>query len=151
MDHPEQDKPSTARRVGVADFRDDVAGYLRQVRDGASFVITADGAAVAELRPRPSEAHAKPEPIAATPEPASESPRGLVGSMRGKVWMADEWDTWPEGFVEEMTEGPISSRRRTKASEAAPGHPRPIAEDATLMPDDHWMPSCPVPVISCSA
>ena len=108
MDHPEHDKPSVAaRRVEMVEFRDDVAGYLRRVREGASFVITADGAAVAELRPAPSEAHAKPEPIAETPEPASEAPRSLVGAMRGQIWMADDWDTWPEGFIEEMTEGPI--------------------------------------------
>lgn len=109
LDHPEHDKPSTTtRRVEMADFRDDVAGYLRQVREGASFMITADGTVVAELRPAAEpEAHAKPEPIAATLEPVSESPRCLVGSMRGQIWMADDWDTWPEGFIEEMTEGPI--------------------------------------------
>lgn len=103
MDHPEHDKPSAAtRRVEMADFRDDVAGYLRQVREGASFVITADGAVMAELRPS-----AEAEPTTATPEPTSESPRCLIGSMRGEIWMADDWDTWPEGFIEEMTEGPI--------------------------------------------
>lgn len=75
----------------MADFRDDVAGYLRQVREGASFVIIADGAAVAELRP--------PSP----PPPAPREP----GRMRGKIWMADDFDTWPEGFIEDMVDGPI--------------------------------------------
>jgi hypothetical protein len=27
--------------------------------------------------------------------------------MRGKIWMADDFDTWPEGFIEEMVDGPI--------------------------------------------
>ena len=108
MGHPEHDKPSAAtRRVEMADSRDDMAGYLRQGRDGASFLITSDNGLMAELRPPPPEAEAKPEPIAATPEPALEPPCRLVGSMRGKIWMADDWDTWPEGFIEEMTEGPI--------------------------------------------
>lgn len=108
MDHPEHDKPSAATRgVEMADFRDDVAGYLRQARQGASFLITWDSEAVAELRPPSPEAKAKPEPTAATPEPAPEPSRRLVGSMRGKIWMADDWNTWPEGFIEEMTEGPI--------------------------------------------
>ena len=104
MDHPEHDQPSAAtRRVEMADFRDDVAGYLRQARQGASSVITADGKAMGELRPPATEA----EPTTATPVPTSESPRRLIGSMRGEIWMADDWDTWPEGFIEEMTEGHI--------------------------------------------
>ena len=108
MDHPEHDKPAAAaRRVELADFRDDVAGYLRRVRDGASFLITSDNEVAAELRPPPSEVKVRPEPTAAKPEPLPEAPRGLFGSMRGKIWMADGWDTWPEGFIEEMTEGPI--------------------------------------------
>lgn len=93
MDHPEHDKPSAAtRRVEMADFRDDVAGYLRQVREGASFVITWDDEVVAELHP-PS-----PPPKLAPREP---------GRMRGKIWMADDFDTWPEGFIDEMVNGPI--------------------------------------------
>ena len=27
--------------------------------------------------------------------------------MRGKIWMADDWETWPEGFSEAMVDGPI--------------------------------------------
>ena len=107
MDHPEIDKPSAAHRVEIAEFRDDVARYLRQARQGASFLITSDNEVVAELRPPPSEAEAKPEPTAATPEPLPEAPRGLFGAMRGQIWMAKDWDTWPEGFIEEMIEGPI--------------------------------------------
>ncbi len=106
LDHPEHEKPSAAmRRVEMADFRDDVSGYLRQVREGASFLITADGAAVAELRPPPAEPEAE-RPAATTPEPAP-GPRRLAGRLKGKIWMADDWDTWPEGFIESMTEGPI--------------------------------------------
>ena len=91
MDHPEHDTPSTAiRRVEMADFRDDVAGYLRQVREGASFVITADGAAVAELRPTPAE-----------PEVAPTRP-SLIGAMAGQIWMADDFDTWPEDILDAM-------------------------------------------------
>ena len=95
MDHPEHDKPSAAtRRVEMADFRDDVAGYLRAARQGASFLIVSEDEVVAELRP-PSE------------PPAPKPPRSLLGAMRGKIWMADDWDTWPEGFIEAMVDGPI--------------------------------------------
>ena len=92
MDHPEHDKPSAAtRRVEMADFRDDVAGYLRQVREGASFVITADGAAMAELRPVVG-----PEAEAAPTRPS------LIGAMAGQIWMADDFDTWPEDILDAM-------------------------------------------------
>ena len=91
MDHPEQHKPSAARRVEMADFRDDVAGYLCLVREGASFVITADGAAVAELRPA-----AEPEAEAAPPRPS------LIGAMAGQIWIAEDFDTWPEDILDAM-------------------------------------------------
>ena len=94
MDHPEQDKPSAARRVEMADFRDGVVGYLRQVRQGASFLIVWDDEVVAELRLPPGP-------------PPSKPPRRLAGAMRGKIWMADDWDTWPVGFIEAMVDGPI--------------------------------------------
>ena len=87
MDHPEHDKPSAAaRRVEMAEFRDDVAGYLRQARQGASFLITWDNEAVAELRPPPEA-------------PAPER-RSLIGAMRGQIWMADDFDAWPEDILD---------------------------------------------------
>jgi len=94
LDHPEQDKPPAIRRVEMADFRDDVVGHLRQVRQGASFLIVWDSEVVAELRPPPGP-------------PPSKPPRRLAGAMRGKIWMADDWDTWPDGFIEAMVDGPI--------------------------------------------
>ena len=95
MDHPEQDKPfAAARRIEMADFRDDVTRYLRQAREGASFLVIWDNEVVAELRPPPGP-------------PAPRPLRRLAGAMRGKIWMADDWDTWPEGFIEAMVDGPI--------------------------------------------
>ncbi len=97
MDHPEHGKPSmTVRWVEMADFRDDVAGYFRQGREGGAFLITWDNEVVAKLHP-PS-----PPPKLAPREP---------GRMRGKIWMADDFDTWPEGFIEAMVDGPIFPER----------------------------------------
>ena len=79
-------------RVEARAFQDDMAEYLRRARQGASFLIVSDGEVVAELRPPPSP------PTLALREP---------GRMRGKIWMADDWDTWPEGFIEAMVDGPI--------------------------------------------
>jgi len=75
----------------MADFRDDMAGYLHQVREGASFVITADGAAMAELRPVTG-----PETEATPTRPS------LIGAMAGQIWMADDFDTWPEDILDAM-------------------------------------------------
>jgi antitoxin (DNA-binding transcriptional repressor) of toxin-antitoxin stability system len=33
--------------------------------------------------------------------------RGLIGSMRGKIWMADDFDEIPEGFEDYMPERPV--------------------------------------------
>jgi antitoxin (DNA-binding transcriptional repressor) of toxin-antitoxin stability system len=33
--------------------------------------------------------------------------RGLIGSMRGKIWMADDFDEIPEGFEDSMPERPV--------------------------------------------
>lgn len=39
MDHPEYDKPA-ARRVEAREFREDMAEFLHQAEEGASFLIT---------------------------------------------------------------------------------------------------------------
>ncbi len=91
MDHPEHEKQGAARRVEVAEFRNNMADFLRQARQGASFLITSGGEVMAGLHP----------------PPPMKPPRRLVGAMRGKIWMADDFDTWPEGFVEAMEEGKI--------------------------------------------
>jgi len=93
LDHPEHDKPAAARRVEMAEFQDNVASFLRQARRGASFLIVSQDEAVTELHP-PSQ-------------PQPEPPRRLMGAMRGKIWMADDFETWPEGFIDEMVNGPI--------------------------------------------
>jgi hypothetical protein len=33
--------------------------------------------------------------------------RGLIGSMRGKIWMADDFDEIPESFEDSMPERPV--------------------------------------------
>ena len=91
MSQPTHDKDTAPTRVGMREFRGNMTSYLCQVRDGASFLITSRDTVVAELHPP------------ASPKP----PRRLVGAMRGQIWMADDFDTWPEGFVETMEEGNI--------------------------------------------
>jgi antitoxin (DNA-binding transcriptional repressor) of toxin-antitoxin stability system len=79
--------------VGVREFRGKLGDYLRQARKGARFVIVSRGQPVAELgAPSREELELKPR---------------QAGLLKGKIWMADDWDEWPEGFIDAMENGPI--------------------------------------------
>jgi len=81
-------------RIGVRELRGRLADYLRQAKSGARFLIVSHGEPVAELgAPRDTPAEAK-------------RPR-KSGVLRGKIWMADDWDEWPEGFLDAMENDPI--------------------------------------------
>ncbi len=75
---------SSPRRVGVREFRANLTGYLQQVRQGASFLITSHDEVVAEIRP---------------PAMARRLPR-RPGALRGKIWMAPDFDEWPEDLLD---------------------------------------------------
>lgn len=97
MSQATQDKDAPPVRVGIREFRGNMTDYLRQVRDGASFLITSRDEVVAELHPPSS------------PKP----PRRLLGAMRGQIWMADDFDAWPDGFIEAMGEGDIVTAKES--------------------------------------
>jgi len=80
-------------RIGVRELRGKLGDYLRQVKNGARFLIVSRGQPVAELG----------APSGAEPE---RTPR-QAGALKGKIWMADDWDEWPEGFIDAMENGPI--------------------------------------------
>lgn len=80
-------------RIGVRELRGKLGDYLRQAKKGARFLIVSRGEPVAELSAPSSE------------EPERE-PR-QPGALKGKIWMAEDWDEWPEGFIEAMESGPI--------------------------------------------
>jgi len=83
-----QDKTKVLLPVGVREFRGNLAGFLRQARHGASFLITSRGKVVAELHP-PS---------------AAVRPRRQAGALRGKIRMAPDFDTLPAD-VQAVMEG----------------------------------------------
>lgn len=73
-------------QVGVREFRGNMTGYLRQVQQGASFLITSHGEVVAELRP-----------------PAvAERARRVPGALRGKISMVPDFDTLPADILAAM-------------------------------------------------
>ena len=84
------DSSASKQRVGIREFRGNLTGFLQQVGEGASFLITSHGRVLAEVRPAP-------EPVA-DPAPARRQP----GRLRGKIWMAPDFDEWPPGLLDIM-------------------------------------------------
>lgn len=76
------------RRIGVREFRGNMTGFLREARQGASFLITSRDEVIAEVRP---------------PPPAVK-PRRQPGAMRGEIWMAPDFDEFPEDILAAMEE-----------------------------------------------
>lgn len=79
-------------KVGVREFRARLSDYLHQAQEGARFTIVSRGKAIAELG----------APAVAPAEPG----RRVLGAMRGEIWMAEDWDTWPEDVLESF-EAPL--------------------------------------------
>jgi prevent-host-death family protein len=87
----EQDKVSQAapQKVGIREFRGNLPGFLRQVRQGSSFLVTSRGEVVALVQP--------PQP----PAP----PRRQPGGLRGKIRMTLDFDTLPNDLLSVMENG----------------------------------------------
>lgn len=93
MPQSEQDDEATpVRRVGVREFRGNLTGFLRQARQGSSFLVMSHDQVLAEVRPPPS----------------SERPRRQPGALRGKIRMAPDFDALPADVLAAMEgrEGP---------------------------------------------
>jgi prevent-host-death family protein len=74
-------RPET-KRIGVRELRNDLSSFLRQVESGESFLITSHDKVIAVLSPAP------------VPE------RRLPGALKGQIWIADDFDTWPEDILD---------------------------------------------------
>jgi len=74
------------KQVGVRELRGNMTGFLRQARQGASFLITSHGEVIAELRPPTVAAR----------------PRRTPGALRGKIHMAADFDVLPDDVLAAM-------------------------------------------------
>lgn len=79
-------KPPQPQRVGVREFRGNLTGFLRQARQGASFLVTSHDQVLAEVRPPPPAEHARRRP----------------GALRGKIRMAADFDSLPPEVLAAM-------------------------------------------------
>ncbi len=76
--------------------KDHLAELLAKAADGEEIVIVRDDGSSFGVVPM----HVAPR-----------KRRGLVGSMRGKIWMADDFDEIPEGFEPYLPDSPDSEQR----------------------------------------
>ena len=82
-----QDKQAAPLRVGVREFRGNMTDFLRQARNGASFLITSHDEVVAELHPPSRQAQPRRQPS------------GL------QMWMAPDFDDLPDDMLDEIERG----------------------------------------------
>jgi len=66
--------------VNFREFRKNLAGYLRQARQGYEIIVTSRG----EFRP-----------------PSPSAPRQL-GTLQGRIWMAEDFDETPADIIAAM-------------------------------------------------
>ena len=85
-DGPAIDTKESLQRVGVREFRGNLTGFLRQVRQGGTLLVMSRGQVMAEVRP----------------PPVDERPRRHPGALRGKIHIADDFDMLPPGILAAM-------------------------------------------------
>ncbi len=74
------------QQVGIRAFREQLSGYLRQARDGETFLVTSNGEVLAEIRPPPVDVR----------------PSRCPGALRGQIVLAPDFDTLPADVVAAM-------------------------------------------------
>ncbi|WP_408871967.1 prevent-host-death protein [Gluconacetobacter tumulicola] len=74
------------QKVGVREFRGNLTAYLRQVRQGATILVTSHDQVMAELRP---------------PAP-SYRPRRQPGALRGRIRISDDFDRTPQDVLDSL-------------------------------------------------
>ncbi|WP_394998849.1 type II toxin-antitoxin system Phd/YefM family antitoxin [Sphingomonas sp.] len=73
-------------RIGVRELRANLSGLLRKARNGESFIVMSRDVVVAQINPP-------------TPDPAK---RRVAGALKGQIWIADDFDSWPDDFLDAM-------------------------------------------------
>ena len=74
-------------RIGVRELRQGLSDYLRRASEGASIIVTSRDKVIAELRA----------------PPLAERPNRMPGAMKGRIWMADDFDELPADILASMT------------------------------------------------
>jgi prevent-host-death family protein len=80
-----------AEPINIYDAKTRLSALVAEVEAGHEITIARAGRPVAKLVPI-----AKRGPV---------DRKGMFGIAKGKTGIADDFDTWPEGFIESLTEG----------------------------------------------
>jgi antitoxin (DNA-binding transcriptional repressor) of toxin-antitoxin stability system len=83
---PDSSPDKSPQRVGVREFRGNLSGFLRQARQGRSFLIMSRDQVLAEVGPPPQAARPPRQP----------------GALRGKIRIAPDFDTLPPDLLAAM-------------------------------------------------
>lgn len=86
MAEQEKAPPHPPRKVGVREFRGNFAGFMREVRQGSSFVVTSRDEVVALVQPPQPLPHHRRQP----------------GTLRGKIEIAPDFDAMPPEMLAAM-------------------------------------------------
>ena len=82
----ESQPDKSPQRVGVREFRGNLTGFLRQARQGRSFLVMSRDQVLAEVGP----------------PPPAERPRRRPGARRGRIRMAPDFDALPSDVLAAM-------------------------------------------------
>lgn len=78
--------PEAPRRVGVREFRANLAGFLRQAQQGSSFIIASRSEVLATIHP----------------PPGPERPHREPGALRGRIRIMPDFDVLPPEVLAAM-------------------------------------------------
>lgn len=78
------------KQVGVRELRANLSTLLRDAQSGCFIRVVSRGEVVAQIGP---------------PEEVKRKPREF-GTLRGQIWVADDFDQWPEDILESF-EAPL--------------------------------------------
>ena len=79
---------SSARRVGVREFRGNLTSFLKQVQDGQRFILMSHHKVVAEIGP-----------------PSGEIAVRKPGALRGRIKVSEDFDSLPPDVLKAMENG----------------------------------------------
>ena len=87
----EKTLPHLPHRVGGRECRGNFLGFMRQVRQGSSFIVTLRGEVVAVVQPPQATAPTRRQP----------------GKLRGKIRMAPDFGTLSDDILSIMENGEL--------------------------------------------
>ncbi len=73
-------------RIGVRELRANLSGLLRKARQGESFIVMSRDVVVAQI----------------TPPAAEPVQRRVLGALKGQIWIAEDFDSWPDDILDAM-------------------------------------------------